>query len=439
MKKFIIITILVGIGTNLSAQNEIIERNNTEIRSILKDWDPIRGEWLSSSLLSMSNNEPAPTRTFPERLTAFQLFTFVPHVKRDSVTQLLRVNDSLRNEMNPDIAMIGLDYARLILSSSRRGNSLSSFTFGDPHIVDFYNNYIFQSSQGEFVMAKSKTSSFEVQARFENIDNITSFTTAVSMNIGGDIVSFYANEKPDNLDYTVLRVNNQPTIVGSSALMLPMGGILSYENRQYTIYAPNGESVIVIFKDFKNKKYVNVAIEVPSNEDSNYEGLTIGTPDSLRQSNNNNYRVSHDASIFEYTDEKDFRYYSNLNSTVKRLPELSKQNQQNAEQLCKNMGVSDSEMEGCVYDYGNFGIIPSPRPRFSHPEEEISLSELNGASSFASETPQQIQDISEPMETKEENRIFPDINSRQQLTRAILTIIMEASASSGRGRIPVGR
>ena len=439
MKKFIIITILVGIGTNLSAQNETIDRNNTEIRSILTDWDPIRGEWLSSSLLSMNNNTPAPARTFPEPLTAFQLFAFIPQVKRDSVSQLLRENDSLRNEMSPDIAMMGLDYTRLILSTSRRGNSLSSFTFGDPHIVDFYNNYAFQSSQGEFVLAKSKSSSFEVQARFENIDNITSFTTAVSMNIGGDIVSFYANEKPDNVDYSVLRVNNRPTITSNSTFLLPMGGILSYGNRQYTIHAPNGESVIVIFKNFKGKKYVNVAIEIPSNEDFNYEGLTVGSPNSLRQSNNNDYRVSIDASIFQYTVEKDFHYYSNLKPIVKRLSALTKENQRNAEQLCKNAGISDSEMEGCVYDFGNFGIMPSPRPLFSHPEEEISLSELNSTTSFLSETPQQIQDTSEPIETKKENRIFSSTNPRGRLNRAILTIIMESMVSSSSGGIPIRR
>ena len=63
----------------------------------LKDWDPIRGLWLSESIMAMSTNQAIPDRTFAEELTPYELLSLMPKEKREDLKNYIEANN------NPDI------------------------------------------------------------------------------------------------------------------------------------------------------------------------------------------------------------------------------------------------------------------------------------------------------------------------------------------------
>lgn len=431
MTKISTLIVFLFMGASLWSQTRI-EENNGNIRAILTNWDPIRGEWLSSSLTSVSNNSPVPVRTFPERLTIAQLFTFVPTVKRDSVQTLLRENDSIRRSDGTAYVNIALDISRFILFASRRGTTLRSFTFGDPHIVDFDNNSTTLTSCGEFVLAKSKNSTFEVQARFEKINELASFSTATSMNVGGDLVSLYASDKPDNFGHTMLRVNGTPAICSDGVHYLPMGGVILYQNNQYRINWPNGESAIIDIKSHEDKYYLNIALEIFDEDKKNYEGLSVNSNVSKISEN----RVSKSSSLFNYSDSKNYEFYNqsqHISPAKRSIPETERKL---AEEQCKNAGVSGAEMEGCIYDYAHYRIIPSPRPQFSNPSDEINLKDLSEVDDNSNDN-QQVEPVT--AQRKPSGQIIKNPEVARQFTNVLLRILIEASSRSNPGAVIIGR
>ena len=66
-----------------------------EIKSELVQWDSVRGEWLSNSLLAMAQNNPIPARTFPEDFTPFEMYSVLPFERKE---KLKTISDSRRND-----------------------------------------------------------------------------------------------------------------------------------------------------------------------------------------------------------------------------------------------------------------------------------------------------------------------------------------------------
>lgn len=433
MKNLNTLLFIIGFGATVLGQREQIDRNNNEIRSILTNWDAVRGEWLSSSLVAMSQSSPAPVRTFRETLTATQLFAYVPQPKRDSVETLLQENDELRRRNNPDIALIGLDIARLIITANRRGTTVSSFIFGEPHIVDFDNNHKLMNSVGEFVLVKSNKSSFEVQARFEKLNQIASFVTATSINVGGDIVSIYANEKPDGKAFSALRVNGEAETVSVDGLMLPMGGVITYENKQYTINSPSGESAIVEIKPYENAKFLNVSFEIMTEDRSEFDGLSANQ--------NNEHRLTKDQTLFNYSAEKDFNYFANLKALAPQRRNLSEVQKRSAKEQCTSAGVQEAEMEGCVYDLAHFGIAPSPRPLFTFPSEELTLNQVTvqDTESRNQQAKVSVFDNSNSNQTQSKPRREVNPELKREIFRALGRIALEIAMNPRSGGGSIGR
>ena len=108
------------------------------IRKDLRAWDPIRGEWLASSLEAMSKNEPIPDRTFPEDFTPAEMFRIVPASNQDFIRNQAQTNSR--------VAIEGTTYPqwdRLNNIVSRPNcKPVVGRSFGDPHLVSFDNqNY----------------------------------------------------------------------------------------------------------------------------------------------------------------------------------------------------------------------------------------------------------------------------------------------------------
>ena len=159
----LIVGVIILVNFASFGQGRNTTADYTPVRNILTNWDQIRGDWLTSSLAAIANDEAIPDRTFPEPLTPYQLFAFVPENSRTRVVELM---DSIeRSEVRPSGVNFerGINIVRMLSMISRPTTIRSSWTFGDPHIVSFDKSYHQNFQVGEFVLAKSKTSDFEIQ------------------------------------------------------------------------------------------------------------------------------------------------------------------------------------------------------------------------------------------------------------------------------------
>lgn len=416
-----------------SAQSTRIDQNFSSVRTLLTGWDQIRGEWLTSSFVAMSNNQPIPERTFPEMLTPAQLFSFVPQDTRVQVTDLLNENERVETETRVTNLTRGNNIFRNMILFALSSSMRTSWIFGEPHIVTFDNKHYLNLKTGEFILAKSNTSTFEVQGRFENIEEGASFTTAVSMNVGGDKVSIYANDKPDNISYNALRINGEAMTLNNPVYYLPMGGSITYANSSYTINWASGESVIVRFNNYQDKNYLNVAIQVYADDESDYSGLSSGSIDLSDEARFNAARVNAESSLFQYAASRSIESYSRPVHN-KKLAKPSGQEETDARAICEKAGVTGPELEGCIYDYVHFGISPSVRPVFVLATDQLTLKPLNEAVVNNNETVGKlnVSNVPQPEETQP-TRNKPDRNINEGFFINIIRVAPSVIGSVGTG------
>ena len=121
---------------------------------------------------------------------------------------------------------------------------ISGRSYGDPHLSSFDGaNYSFQTV-GEFVLVKSTKNDLEIQCRQRPQNDNFSLNTAVAINVAGDRVGIYAENKPD-FDPSPLRVNGAPIQLSGRTYFLPHGGNIRLTGRNYIITYPTGEIVNV--------------------------------------------------------------------------------------------------------------------------------------------------------------------------------------------------
>jgi hypothetical protein len=373
----LIVGVIILVNFASFGQGRNTTADYTPVRNILTNWDQIRGDWLTSSLAAIANDEAIPDRTFPEPLTPYQLFAFVPENSRTRVVELM---DSIeRSEVRPSGVNFerGINIVRMLSMISRPTTIRSSWTFGDPHIVSFDKSYHQNFQVGEFVLAKSKTSDFEIQARFETINEDASFTTAVSMSVNGDIVAIYAGDKPDDIQNSALRVNGEVVLISNPTYYLPKGGTISYSNGAYTVNWASGEASIIEFENYMDKKYLNVAIQINAENESDHTGLSTIQSTGDESEVYASARIEESTSLFSYNQNRTAAYYSRSHHKRKKVTRLDSQAEVEARKVCLEAGVSEIDLEGSIYDYGHFSIPPSLRPEFTSPVDETELVELS--------------------------------------------------------------
>ncbi|MFM7758723.1 MAG: hypothetical protein ACKO6J_07310, partial [Crocinitomicaceae bacterium] len=88
MKKILLFILCIYLIETFNAQTSFNDAFSP-IRSELTSWDPIRGEWLASSLQAFANQKDIPDRTFPEDFTPYEMFAIVPEIKRKNIQESL--------------------------------------------------------------------------------------------------------------------------------------------------------------------------------------------------------------------------------------------------------------------------------------------------------------------------------------------------------------
>ncbi len=400
MKNVYFLIILLLSSNSFSQERERIVSDNV-LRSELTSWDPIRGEWLASSIEAMAVGNEIPDRTFPEDFTPDEMWRIVPQGTRERIVASSPL-EQFRNENNSS------NVSAVQQTLNRNCNPRIGRTFGDPHMVSFDGStYSFQTV-GEFVLARSNDGLFEVQTRQKPQSSDFSLNTAVAMNVAGDRLSIYAQDVPGSSQGNPVRLNGNPIQVRNATYYLPHGGTVRPESDGYLVSWPTGETARIQNRgsDFR---FMNVTLNVfpcgreyngllgnangTQNDDFDMRGKkapasqfafsSFGNQQLNRASDEmekeylaflakdfaRTWRITDLTSLFEYdpgentmtfTDESFPRVHRTLNG-------LTPQQQAIARKKCEDGGVTREEMGGCIYDQAFLEIPPSPRPIVNDP------------------------------------------------------------------------
>lgn len=377
----------------------------TPIKSELTSWDLIRGEWLATSIQAYASQKDIPDRTFPEDFTPYEMLVMVPENTRKKIQEVLTrtaptLSSTDQSSWNQIQQLVNHTFCSWIHGRS----------YGDPHLVSFDNaTYSFQTV-GEFVMAKSKNHPFEIQSRQRPQGDNFSLNSAIAMNVGGDRLCFYGDEKPDG-NPSSLRLNGAPIELQGRTYYLPKGGVIRFEGKNYIINWPSGERVVMDKRGLGNNVFVNVSVSVFRCDQGLFEGL-LGNAngnidDDFNQRNTSRpmpaymafssfgnqamqqvaqnaereylaflakdfadeWRVTTTTSLFDYGFGQ-----STLSFTDRSFPrvhytvaDLSPNQQAAARQRCLDMGIPTNELGGCMFDFGHLNITPNPMPTPSNP------------------------------------------------------------------------
>jgi hypothetical protein len=216
-----------------------------------------------------------------------------------------------------------------------------------------------------------------------------------------------------------------------------MGGLITYDDKRYRIDSPTGETVIIEIKRYMDKKYLNIAMQVFEEDQTDYEGLSVRIT-----GDNNAYRVNENTSLFSYSVDKDALYFSELKQKEPFNRFISMEERASGRKVCSDAKVGEAEMEGCIYDYVHFQLEPSPRPTISQPVDEIELTELESSSIYTNETIARLNQSEESSSTIM-RKSRPEWNQdssqlKQDVSGAILRVLAGAMNSAGRGGSTLG-
>ena len=233
----------------------------------LKDWDPIRGLWLSESIMAMSTNQVIPDRTFAEELTPYELLSLMPKEKREDLKEYIETNNTGAQATNNSFTTLLLALINNTFCKTIQGRS-----YGYPHLKSFDNaTYSFQTV-GEFELSKSSDRNFEIQARQKAQSDNFSLNSAIAMNVSGDRVGFYAEDAPSR-NVTPLFLDCAPIQLQGRTYFLPHGGTIKLNGSNYIITWPTGEILILNNRSSGGTNFINVTVTIFECSTQTYSGL----------------------------------------------------------------------------------------------------------------------------------------------------------------------
>ena len=368
------------------------ERSNFDnefqtVKSELTNWDPIRGEWLASSLKAMAFDEAIPDRTFPEDFTPYQVFSMVPEQIQNNVVQQANQRRPSSN-YNSQWSSIQR-YVSSTNCESRKGRS-----YGDPHLISFDGARFSFQTVGEFVLAKSVQRNIEVQVRQRQQNDAFSLNSGVAMNVNGDRLCIYADDYPDADYSTPIRLNGMSVHLTNAIYFLPHGGTLMKSGQTYTVYFPNGEVVNTKIRKSGSSDFIDVSVIILPCSTNDFSGLLgnangstrddfevpgrISPPIYVSTRSDEDYfkkerqaflqkdfaevhRVTMATTLFDYPPGMSTASYTNRMYPIvhRTLRDINQRQLERSRQLCRERGVNSLDMNGCVFDNSYLNIPPS--------------------------------------------------------------------------------
>lgn len=388
--------LILFISFSFNAQRDL-NQSLAPLQNKLQNWDVNKGAWLSQAIKSYAVKETLPARTFVEQHSLNEAMAFLPDDIANTFDSTVR-SELKQNPQSPE-------WQRLNALNQRRNcTPRSGRSFGDPHMVSYDGvSYSFQTA-GEFVLSQSSDKSFVVQTRQRPQTDEFSLNTAVAMNVNGDRVAIYANEKPDDFG-GALRVNGAPTIVPNQVIYLERGGVIRYVENQYQVTWPTGEKLVAEVRRTGGMGFLNLTLQSypcadqvggllgngngVSNDDFNgkdpqrnatFASMGIFSNDELERASRateqayltflaqdfaDQWRILQEESLFDYAaGESTLTYTDRSFPRIHRsIHDLDENRRNQAMNECRRAGVPAHELRGCAFDNGFMNIPPSPKPR----------------------------------------------------------------------------
>lgn len=277
-------------------------------------------------------------------------------------------------------------------------------SYGDPHINTFDDlHYSFQTV-GEFILTKARSGSFEVQTRQKpvaSLDNV-SLNSAVAMRVCGHRVAVYAQDIPDSSSNAVW-LDGVPVPL-SETTPLPDGGeVQKISDREYAILWPSGDQVLIHFINIGNERFLNIMPTLSRRHAGTVSGLlgnfnsnseddlmsrdgsvipaessySIATAaldralpaiipvrevedayfDNLYRQFGDSWRISQAESLFDYGFNQSTETFTDRSfpQTFFTLNAVAPIQIEAAVDTCRNAGVAEALMGGCVFDVAATG------------------------------------------------------------------------------------
>jgi len=279
------------------------------------------------------------------------------------------------------------------------GASGSGASTGDPHLITLDDYHYDLQTVGEFILSKSRMDSFQIQVRQRPwSSNNVAVNSAAAANLHGQIVSVYASDAPATNAGTRIWLNGSALTFGSRFLTLKNGGAIEkVSDDHYILYWETGQ-----IASFNIYDYVDIQLTIPrncgdslvgllgnndginTNDLFTADGIAIQTEKFTSETNDfinrgtggafanaerayneklsrkfaNSWRVNDMNSLFTYAPGSSTRDFTNLlyPSNFSSVGDLSADQVNAARRKCKDAGVSEANMAGCVYDVGFTGL-----------------------------------------------------------------------------------
>lgn len=264
---------------------------------------------------------------------------------------------------------------------------------GEPHITTFDGYRYDLQTVGEFILTKSTKNNFEIQVRQKAWSENVSANSAVAMNVHGTRVSFYASNFPDKTQSTTLYINGQPYRMHSTFLKFRKGGAIQQTgDNGYIVYWETGEKAAITISGF-----IDIALTIPHHEKSSLVGLmgnndgnesndlltsdgesleihswasealqyvNFGKGDRLFGSSEkifsemiakkfaNSWRIKDNNSLFDYPAGQNTGTFTDkaFPLSFNSVSDLTPEQVARARKTCQRAGVTENNMQACVYD-----------------------------------------------------------------------------------------
>jgi hypothetical protein len=283
------------------------------------------------------------------------------------------------------------------------GTKKEGKSYGDPHLITFDGYHYGFQAVGEFTLVKANDEDFEVQVRQGAVPGQqVSLNTGVAMKIGNQRVAFYAKDFPDSDSSTPVRIDGQPVTVNGTLSL--SGGSINGSNGNYVVQWNSGEQVSINSISIAGMQFMNVSPTVPDesgryvgllgnlngdpNDDLQTRGgqvimtknnstygvlknalsnvLPIPVPlskietvffDQVYKDFGNSWRITQAESLFDYASGQSTETFTKRGfpSAYASLASFLPPQLQQAEAMCRQAGLGDDMMDGCIFDVANTG------------------------------------------------------------------------------------
>lgn len=277
-------------------------------------------------------------------------------------------------------------------------------SYGDPHINTYDTlHYSFQTL-GEYILSESEDGSFQVQARqgrVANRDNL-SLNTAVAMNVCGHRVAVYIRNIPDGGQVPVW-IDGEPTPMEDVQPLDNGGEVQRLGSGDYAIIWPSGDQVRLNTITVGGDRFLNIMPIISAAHASDMRGLlgnfngrsdddlmsrdgrvipaqssySVATNaldsvlpaaipvrqvedayfDNLYRQFGDSWRVRPEESLFDYAPGQSTATFTDRGfpDQIFTLNQASPMQVESAVETCRQAGVDEELMDGCVFDVAATG------------------------------------------------------------------------------------